>query len=311
MTPSEMEVACPGCGKKFMVPLSYAGKTDCCSGCGASIKIPESVPNKPVSATQILSLVVDTPYGKFRSCMVKDPEALHMVCMATEDRLRVPLVAPALAPVLGMHPAEVGTMLRNADGIVVECPRARVLGIVQFFTEKGYSTFVVPSAVAPAPSAVRSVAPSRWSPEGLTFGMNARDAEETIPWKAVKAIGVTTLVREVTTIFGASQQDRERGSRMGLSLGNVGSTVAANVMMGPSGTRQDEVQDPAMVSLLVESEKLPAGQLECLECDERHVKYEFLGSRKAMGGTHNFTLFVHDLLEQAPHAFTTAGAQRV
>jgi hypothetical protein len=231
--------------------------------------------------------------------------------MATGERLRVPIIAPALAPVLGMLPAELGPLLNHADCVVIECPGARVPVVVQFFTDKGYAAFVVPSTVAPAPAVVRSVAPSQWSPDGLSFQLVGRSTVETIPWKAVRAIGVTTLVREVTTIISFARQDLERGTRMGPALGSVGGTVAANFMMGPSGVQQEEVPDPAMVSLLVESERLPAGQVECLECDERHMKYEFLGSRMVMGGSQNFAIFVRDLLEQAPHAFVADNARAV
>lgn len=311
MAQSDMEVTCPSCGKKYVVPVSYAGKTDCCSACGGSIKIPEFLPKKPGAVTQIMSLVVSTPYGKFKNCIVKDPVVPHMVCMATGERLRVPIIAPALAPVLGMLPAEVGPLLNHADRVVIECPGGRVTLVVQFFSDKGYPVFVVPSTVAPAPAAVRSVAPCEWGPDGLSFQMIARNTVETIPWKAVRAISVTTLVREVTTIIDPGERDRERGSRIGPALGNMGNTVASSLMMGPAGVQQEEVPDPAMVSLLVESDKLPAGQVECLECDERHVKYEYLGPRMVMGGSQNFVLFIRDLLERVPDAFVPDNTRAV
>jgi hypothetical protein len=311
MASQDMEVACPSCGKKYVVPISFAGKTDCCSGCGSSIKIPESAPQKLPSVTQIMSMVVPTPYGKFKNCIVRNSDTPHMVCMVSGERLRVPLIAPMLAPVLDMLPAEVGPLLNHADGVVVECRGTRVTLVVQFFTDKGYPVFVVPSAVVPAPATVRSVAPCGWGPDGLKFQMLARPGVETIPWKAVRAIGVTTMVREVTTIISPADRDRERGSRIGPALGNMSGTVASNLLMGPAGVQSEEVPDPGMVSLLVENDKLPSGQLECLECDERHVKYEFLGSRMVMGGSQNFMLFVRDLLEQLPEAFVPDNVRAV
>lgn len=311
MTPKDLEVTCPHCGKKFRAPLSYAGKADCCSGCGRSIRIPEAAPPKIASATQIMSTVVATAQGRFKSCIVRNPETPHLICMATGERLRVPIVAPVLAPLLGLLPAEVGPLLNHADRIVIECSGARVPVVMQFFSDNRYSAFAVPSAVVPAPAAVRSVVPCQWGPDGLGVCMAGRSELEIVPWKAVKAIAVAAIVREVTTVFGPAHLDHDSSSRVGLALGNVSGTVGTNLMMGPSGTQTESVMDPAMVHLLVESEKLPAGQVECLELDERHLKYEFLGPDKAPGSVQNFTLLVRGLLERLPDAFVTDSARAV
>jgi hypothetical protein len=246
-----------------------------------------------------------------------DTAVRYMVCLATEERFRVPLIAPALAPLLGMVPAEIGPLLHRADGVVVECVGARVPAVVQLFAEKGYATFVVPSAAAPAPDRVRSIMPLEWGSGGLAFQMNARGTPSTVPWQAVLAIGVTTTTREVALGSGSGDLERNAAIVSGFAVGGVVGAVAENMRVaattkvGPSGTAQEPGQESGIVSLLVQNPALPAGHVECLECTERHVKYEFLGPRKTVRSSQNFALFLRDLLDQAQRAFAPASVLAV
>jgi hypothetical protein len=208
-------------------------------------------------------------------------EVFHVVVVAVHENLHE--LGKVLTQVLGMHPTDAIILARSAPGILPDrLPRDQAERLAAAIRKIGISAEVAAADEIPEFEQGEIVHHCKVAESGLEIIESHGAVETCVPWDELELICVGVVPQEAARHYPTGEMSVLSAARR-----SPHAPLETSHSAGPQlwFIRRDPFW--------------------AFRIDHKRMNYEYLGERKTDSATVNFRLFLHDLLEHAPHAGVT------